>query len=893
MKQQPHDSDVHAPDADQFPSEGPQVPGSTDLTDTASPIAESPDLQLHSVTSSSFEPGNSVQQATDLHPAQPEVIPDEKTVISRKPVAPPEAFYSALPTNDLQRLLTGKQLDHFILDEFVGGGGMGAVFRGRDLRLDRIIAIKVVPSARRDAETLRRFRMEAQSAAKLDHPNIARVYYVGEAESWNYIVFEYIDGVNLRDIVLRNGPMSVDDTVFYIMQIADALEHARQREVVHRDIKPSNVLVTPQGQAKLVDMGLARTTELDRSSQDVTASGVTLGTFDYISPEQAKDPRDTDTRSDLYSLGCTWYFLLTGSPPFPEGTALQKLLRHGSERPDDPRFERPELSNDLVAILYKLMAKRPIDRYQTPVDLIADLQVLAEMEDLHRSKMSGTSYFAPELEARSRLEAIIPWFVGLVVLVGSAIWLQSVDRLNAKLELPEPRYGTIDSPSLSKVNSKSSSMESGSNNAALISPLAEPNRAESIPSSRDSKTPEKRESASNDSRPASKPSTSKPFDKPRSIFVQYDYDPSSDSQYYAPSLELALEMATSMPQVDEIVIAMPRLVVGPIKLPKRPMIIRAAEGMQPLLVWQQTTSSDESLGDSSKSFWWDLSKEKLELRGLQLVAHLPSNYSTSRPWSIFRTPSASNLLISNCCVTLDSPSTRPDIDRAILYCDGSSPTNLEPTEGADPRLQLTIQDSIFRGHGCWLKMQHGMKSEIAWSNVFIAMSQRMIDVGGAEQYSKTAVNIRFLLQNVTMAFGQEFASIHLDAQHPYRVCVIKESTQSALWLPKGSSIAQVRGGDFEMLRDCFLLRGKDNSYDKGITGILKATLSSAKVVSYGFDDAPKEIYDERTPESEIVWKSNLPATADYPLQDPLDYLQADSSFVAGCFINDLPVLLRE
>jgi len=278
--------------------------------------------------------------------------------------------------------LVGKDLDHYRIESLVGIGGMGAVFRGRDLRLDRVVAIKVVPMSQRRAESLRRFRIEAQSAAKLDHPNIARVFYVGETDRWSYIVFEFIEGNNLRQLVLERGPLSVDDATRMTCQVAEALQHAYERGVVHRDIKPSNLLIGLDGRAKIVDMGLARTTELDRSAGDLTASGVTLGTFDYISPEQAHDPRQADVRSDIYSLGCTLYFLLTAQPPFPDGTALQKLLLHGTKMPEDPRCFRNDVSDALIAILRKMMANRPKDRYQEPIDLVNDLRTLAAMDSL-------------------------------------------------------------------------------------------------------------------------------------------------------------------------------------------------------------------------------------------------------------------------------------------------------------------------------------------------------------------------------------------------------------------------------------------------------------------------------------------------------------------------------
>jgi len=153
--------------------------------------------------------------------------------------------------------------------------------------------------------------------------------------------------------------------------------HAAERGVVHRDIKPSNIIVTPLGRAKLVDMGLARRFERDGHDQGLTQSGMTLGTFDYISPEQARDPRDVDVRSDLYSLGCTLFHMLTGRPPFPDGTVLQKLLQHQEEPPPEIRALNPEVPPDLATILAKLLAKDRDRRYQTPEQLVGDLLTVA------------------------------------------------------------------------------------------------------------------------------------------------------------------------------------------------------------------------------------------------------------------------------------------------------------------------------------------------------------------------------------------------------------------------------------------------------------------------------------------------------------------------------------
>lgn len=331
------------------------------------------------------------------------------------------------------KVLLGQRLNQFRLDEMIGGGGMGAVFRAHDEQLDRIVAVKVIPFVGDDPELQRRFRNEAQSAARLDHPRIAKVFETGNDDRWHYIVFEYIEGVNIRDLVVRNGVLSVDEAVYFTMQLADALGHAGERGITHRDIKPSNIVIA-DGRIKLVDMGLARSDRFD-FGQDMTASGVTLGTFDYISPEQAKDPRDADIRSDLYSLGCTLYFMLTGSPPYPGGTMLQKLLAHGSNPPPEIRERRSEVSEHLSNVLKRMLAKQPSDRYQDAESLVSDLKRVAVLDLLPRSRNAGPladGGDAGVLLSGTRLtrlfEQHLPWVAatGLLLLVAAVLQVQAM-----------------------------------------------------------------------------------------------------------------------------------------------------------------------------------------------------------------------------------------------------------------------------------------------------------------------------------------------------------------------------------------------------------------------------------------------------------------------------------
>jgi serine/threonine-protein kinase len=223
------------------------------------------------------------------------------------------------------------------------------------------------------------------------------------------------------------------DAISYTLQIAEALAHASQRNVVHRDIKPSNIIVTEEGRAKLVDMGLARV-HVKSAEEDLTASGVTLGTFDYISPEQARDPRTADVRSDMYSLGCTLYYMLTGRPPFPHGTVLQKLLQHQGDDAPDPRQYNDDLPQEVVTLMSRLMAKDPRKRFQQPSELIGELLILAERLDL-RPVSSSQFWLARRGEDSPWWERHLPWAAPVAALLLIALglaWFDAAGRRGAE-----------------------------------------------------------------------------------------------------------------------------------------------------------------------------------------------------------------------------------------------------------------------------------------------------------------------------------------------------------------------------------------------------------------------------------------------------------------------------
>jgi len=367
---------------------------------------------------------------------------EDATVVSMLPPAEVGAATAMLDPRQLGQALEGQQLDHVLLEKFVGGGGMGAVFRAWDTDLHRTVAVKVL-SLRQggDSESLRRFQTEARSAARLDHPNIARAYYVGEDRGVRYIVFEYIDGTNVRDLVYGNGPLQLGDALNVTLQITGALTHAWEREVVHRDIKPSNIIIANDGVAKLVDMGLARFERLEQTGHEETATGVTLGTFDYISPEQARNPRDADIRSDIYSLGCTLFFMLTGRPPFPEGTVLQKLLAHQSDSAPDVRTLRPDVPDMLAAVLATMLAKKPDERFDTPLDLAAALTNCIEQLGLAPPAGAMPVYAGTWSRPAQPWRYHAPWAIPVACLAVIAIVLGIIWHNEAvEPEFPEFQY---------------------------------------------------------------------------------------------------------------------------------------------------------------------------------------------------------------------------------------------------------------------------------------------------------------------------------------------------------------------------------------------------------------------------------------------------------------------
>ena len=270
------------------------------------------------------------------------------------------------------RLLGGR----YELDGVVGRGGMAEVYRARDIRLDRIVAIKTLRAdLARDQIFQARFRREAQSAASLNHPSIVAVYDTGEDMASGlpvpYIVMEYVDGRTVRDLLQDGHRLLPERSLEIIDGVLRALDYSHQAGIVHRDIKPGNVMVTRNGDVKVMDFGIARA--MSDAQATMTQTAQVIGTAQYLSPEQARGER-VDSRSDLYSTGCLLYELLTGRPPFTGDSPVAIAYQHVRENPVPPSRVDPDVPPWADAIVLKAMAKSPADRYQTAGDMRADLQ---------------------------------------------------------------------------------------------------------------------------------------------------------------------------------------------------------------------------------------------------------------------------------------------------------------------------------------------------------------------------------------------------------------------------------------------------------------------------------------------------------------------------------------
>jgi serine/threonine protein kinase len=681
--------------------------------------------------------------------------------------------------------LTGTRLEHYELIEFVGGGGMGSVYRATDTRLGRNVAVKVLSRDHGDEETIRRFRIEAQSAARLDHPNIARVHYVGEDQGVNFIVFEFIEGVNLRDEIQASGPLDLERALYYTLQIAHALAHSSSRDVIHRDIKPSNVLITAAGQVKLVDMGLARLHQVDAGDNDLTASGVMLGTFDYISPEQARDPRVADVRSDLYSLGCTLFFMLAGQPPFPEGTALQKVLRHSTDEPPDLRQFRPELGPRVTTLVSRLLAKKPSQRHQSPAELISDLLQIADQLGFSSLRDVGGLVVAGVAPSNQWLGKLWQVAAAFMLLIAVVIVMETIasprqaglDVPRVRLKAPAPStVAEVLAPA--KVPSQPSTalpaavaapptapsvLPTVSSNApdifaqqvipsAPTEPSAQPSAVQQTAGTSDSLRPDTTSSAPSQSTPAE---AVDPQKIKRIVVAPGVASPSEPQTEFMGSLAEACDRAADLGLADiELRFSGPQ-VERPLEIGNSRLNIRAAPGYHPIIVFQPQVGmgADEMIhlaggGTAHVSF------EGIELR-LELPADLPAD-----GWALLSINTGQSIDLTECVLTVaDGEMNRPSIHDQVAMIAverrrAGEMTMADPLVAMGQQARINLERCIARGEASFVSLTDETPLTIRWNQGLLVTSQHLLETGGSATEPQYYDQIVLDLDNVT-AFCRE------------------------------------------------------------------------------------------------------------------------------------------
>jgi len=324
--------------------------------------------------------------------------------------------------------------DYEILDR-IGSGAMGTVFKARHKSLDRIVALKVLrPSLARDQRYVARLSREARIVAAFNHPNIVAGYDLGQEGGYHFFVMELVEGKSLRELLSEWGSFPEAQVLDTAIKVTSALDHAYKKGVIHRDIKPGNILVDAHNRVKLTDMGLAK----GPADLTITREGATVGTPQYISPEQARDPQNVDVRTDLYSLGATLFHMCTGQPPFRAETIANVILKVINDRAPSARDVNPEVSEQLSLVIRKLMAKDPDLRYQTPAELLKDLHKVQrdEQPDVNLRQLEALDHVGSK---PSRWALVAGGLAGLLALVAIGTMLFGGNGNSKQPEIHDPR----------------------------------------------------------------------------------------------------------------------------------------------------------------------------------------------------------------------------------------------------------------------------------------------------------------------------------------------------------------------------------------------------------------------------------------------------------------------
>ena len=725
---------------------------------------------------------------------RPLVADDENTVISSpeqpraelKPEAvTPNAASDAIRNRlfPLNGMLSGDEvgirLAHFEITGRLGSGGMGAVFKATDLELARDVALKILhPSSSQDASLIARFRNEARACAQLNHDNIARVYYAGSQDGMYFIAYEFASGRTIRDLIVERGRLSPSDTINYAIQVTLALNHTAAAGIVHRDIKPSNIMLTDSGRVKVVDLGLARRDTTD-SIGDITVAGTTLGTFDYIAPEQARDPRNADERSDIYSLGCTMYHMLTGRPPYPEGTALQKLLDHQGKSPPDPRTFNSSVPAEIAAIMRKMMANNPDARYQAPGLLLNDLIQMAQILGLHSVPAEGIVWRRSGPGGNRQPLGAVWVFVSVLLICLTAVFLRSVPRSSqiAETDLNEP--GNI-GKRVNQLGQLDSNATTASNTVAIpadVSAVPSPDSGSAVSGSTD---------VNSEASATTSNATLKVDQLP--VLLVYPFSsaivrmgiseqqvPVPDKTNVATLGPFLLQRSTGATATFQTLkaavadarsgdVVLLRYNGYPDDLPTQPpvrivgmdLIIRAAEGFRPTLVFDGAPEGTVSPGQMISL----RGNGKLTLSDVDLRVVARDDLTADR-WSLFHCTGPNKIDLTNVSIDCRNSDGQP---AALFDLVGDTSA---PEAGVVVETEISLHRVICRAESNGFRIASQVRGRIELQNCGIALKGSLIDNRGDASMTPSRGAVEVVLKHVTCLTSAPMLTIDdIDSQQP-------------------------------------------------------------------------------------------------------------------------------
>lgn len=765
-------------------------------------------------------------------------------------------FPSILPNGDDGSSVeaAGFELEYFRIEEQIGRGGMGAVFRAIDERLDRVVALKVLsPKLCGDASTVYRFRNEAKAAGQLDHENIARVHYTGIDKGVPFIAFEFVTGVNLRDLILQRGRLEPADVVNYGLQIASALRHTAAAGVVHRDIKPSNIIVTPSGRAKLVDLGLARK-EYSESAPELTVAGTTLGTFDYISPEQARDPRNVDVRSDIYSLGCTMYHMLTGEPPYAEGTVVQKLMDRQDKSPPNPAARAPGIPADLAAIVQRMMAGRPQARQSSPEQLINDLMLVAGELNLRGVHPEGLVWkSASELSPRRVVERHLVWVVAGVLLFGLAFAFERFSRGGSSADpsfdtSPEAGNAAFDVEPR-KTNNEQQPKSAGEGTAKRTKDSDSPgkggvSRREPIRPTLLNDDPIWGkvapgggvmaalivEAHQNAKRAAAK-TTSKSAGKTKSATsAQRDLITILDPESGQPKSYANLESACANAKTGQVILlhfnGLQRdakgepIVDRPIKIENKSITLRPANGFKPVILF----AGVEVPRGKPKTRMITLSNGAISISNVGFVLDIDESIETDfdTRWSLFASRKSDRIRLSGVHITLRNSGTRPAAVFEVAEGTGPNIKNMKMMKKKSGEVTETFEfkltDCFIRTTGDAFALTHARPGQVDVRNSALVVSRSLFHIAGGDgptmpdRMSKVDVT----LEHVTGLSGRGVADFTVDGMLPGAVLPLRVSARDNIFASRSMQPFVAMSGSHTLadLRSLLRWEGEKNFYER-------------------------------------------------------------------------------